>query len=67
MLAATSWIAARLVRLEGADPASAHLRTAGRFALSTVPARAAWLREEALAGAERLGSEQYCSPAKAGE
>jgi alkylation response protein AidB-like acyl-CoA dehydrogenase len=54
MLAATSWIAARLVRLEGDDAASAYLRAAGRFALSTPPARAAWLREEALAGAGRL-------------
>lgn len=53
-LAATSWIAARLSVIADDGPAGIQLRAVARFALSTAPARAAWLGTEALAGAARL-------------
>jgi hypothetical protein len=59
MLAATSWIAARLTMLEGGDPASRHLRAVSRFALATAPGRAAALRDEADAGAARLDAMDW--------
>ena len=61
MLAATSWIAARLTMLEGEDPASRHLRAVSRFALATAPGRAAALRDEAVAGAARLNAVDWNS------
>jgi alkylation response protein AidB-like acyl-CoA dehydrogenase len=59
MLAATSWIAARLTMVEGDDPASRHLRAVSRFALATAPGRAAALRDEAVAGAARLDAMDW--------
>jgi alkylation response protein AidB-like acyl-CoA dehydrogenase len=62
-LAATSWIAARLTLLSGDDPAAAHLRAVAVFALETVPSRALWLRDEAMAGSARLDAMDWSASA----
>lgn len=53
-LAALSWIAARLVRLDGSTAAHAQLRALGRYWLVSAPFRARAFREEASLGAGRL-------------
>ena len=54
MLAATSWIAVRLVADARSDATARRLAAAGRFWLSDVDARAALQESEALAGCARL-------------
>ena len=54
MLAATGWIAARLITKAQNDPIGMRLATAARYWLSDINARAALQEHEALAGASRL-------------
>lgn len=54
LLAATAWIAVRLVVNSADDPIGQRLATAGRFWLSDIEARAALQVHEATAGASRL-------------
>lgn len=54
MLAATGWIAARLVTKAQDNPIGKRLAAAARYWLSDIDARAAFQENEALAGADRL-------------
>ena len=56
MLAATAWIAVRLISGAHDDPIGRRLAAAGQFWLSDVDARAAFQEHEALVGASRLES-----------
>jgi alkylation response protein AidB-like acyl-CoA dehydrogenase len=58
MLAATGWIAARLVTNAAQDPIGKRLAAAARFWLSDLDARATLYEHDALAGALRLGEFQ---------
>ncbi|HJT40269.1 MAG TPA: hypothetical protein VJ762_08060, partial [Sphingobium sp.] len=49
-LAATGWIAARLVAIAGAGPEAERLRAAGRHWLTLIPARAAACHAESTQG-----------------
>ena len=49
-LAATGWIAARLVAVEGSDQEAERLRAVGRHWLALIPARAASCHAESVAG-----------------
>jgi 3-(methylthio)propanoyl-CoA dehydrogenase len=53
-LAATGWIAARLITAEGEAPATKKMRAAGRYWLNRIAARAVPLHSEAIAGAKSL-------------
>jgi 3-(methylthio)propanoyl-CoA dehydrogenase len=53
-LAATGWIAARLITAEGEAPATKKMRSAGRYWLNRIAARAVPLHSEAIAGAKSL-------------
>jgi len=59
MLAATSWIAVRLVSQASDDRIAKRLAAAGRFWLSDIEARAALQEHEATAGAARLVEIQH--------
>jgi alkylation response protein AidB-like acyl-CoA dehydrogenase len=59
MLAATSWIAVRLVSQASDDRIAKRLAGAGRFWLSDIDARAALQEHEATAGAARLAEIQH--------
>jgi hypothetical protein len=54
-IAASGWIAARLIAAEASDPLSRQLAAAGRYALSDIAPRAALAAHQALAGAARIG------------
>jgi 3-(methylthio)propanoyl-CoA dehydrogenase len=59
MLAATGWIAARLITKAAEDPIGKRLAAAARFWLSDLDARASLYEHDALTGALRLGEFQH--------